>query len=91
MSSCPTGGSPVLHALELVVVTAGLTPRLVERLIQRGHARRHVSLVYVDGRHDPEPGLLRLRAAGIPVAVVRPGDDLAPALGGRVLAEAAGG
>jgi len=85
------GGSPVLHALELVVVTAGLTPRLVERLIQRGHARRHVSLVYVDGRHDPEPGLLRLRAAGIPVAVVRPGDDLAPALGGRVLAEAAGG
>ena len=31
----------------------------------------------------PEPQLLRLQSAGIPVAVVRPGDDLAEALGGR--------
>jgi uncharacterized protein (DUF58 family) len=84
-------GSPVLHALELVVVTAALTPLLVERIVQRRHARRHVSLVYVDGRRDREPGLLRLQAAGIAVAVVQPGDDLSYALGGRVVAEAIGG
>jgi hypothetical protein len=36
--------------------------------------------VYVDAVGEPAPQLLRLQAAGIPVAVVRPGDDLAVAL-----------
>lgn len=84
-------GGPVLSALDLVIVTTRLTPRLAERLIQRGHARRHVSVVYVDGLGSREPSLLRLRATGIPAAVVRPGDDLAIALGARTLAEAADG
>ncbi|MBA3718504.1 MAG: DUF58 domain-containing protein [Actinobacteria bacterium] len=85
--------SAVLRALELVVVTARLTPRLVDRLVQRGHARRQVSLVYVEaatfagGAPRREPSLLRLQAAGVPVATVRYGDDLAAALGGRALAE----
>jgi hypothetical protein len=39
--------------------------------------------VYVEAAPGPEPQLLRLQAAGIPVAVVRPGDDLAASLGGR--------
>ena len=41
-------------------------------------ARRLARLRRDDAR--PEPQLLRLQAAGIPVAVVRPGDDLAGAL-----------
>ena len=32
--------------------------------------------------HRPEPALLRLQAAGVPIAVVRQGDDLAVALAG---------
>jgi uncharacterized protein (DUF58 family) len=80
---------PVMAALELVVVTAGITPTLIDRLVQRRMGHRQVSLVYADGAELPQPGLLRLQAAGIPVAVVRAGDDLATALSGRPLAEAA--
>jgi uncharacterized protein (DUF58 family) len=80
---------PVMAALEVVVVTAGLTPTLADRLVQRRMGHRQVSLVYVDGAEVPQPGLLRLQAAGVPVAVVREGDDLAAALSGRPLAEAA--
>jgi hypothetical protein len=82
---------PVLAALELVVVTAAITPVLVDRLVQRRIARRQVSLVYADGTSDREPGLLRLQAAGVPVAIVREGADLAAALGERRIAEAAHG
>jgi hypothetical protein len=39
--------------------------------------------VYVDTGGGPEPQLLRLQAVGIPVAVVRPGGDLAGALAGQ--------
>jgi hypothetical protein len=45
-------------------------------------SRRGASVVYVQAAPEPEPQLLRLQAAGIPIAVVRPGDDLARALGG---------
>lgn len=90
--------SRAARALELVVVTARLAPDLVDRLIQRAGHTRHVSLVYVDaaswnGRADPERerALLRLHAAGVPVAVVRKGDDLRAALGGGRLREAVGG
>jgi hypothetical protein len=55
-----------------------------------------VSVVYVDtgsfgGRPQREPGLLRLQAAGIPVAVVRRGDDLAGKLTGQALREVVSG
>jgi hypothetical protein len=86
---------PAARALELAVVTARLAPELVDRLVQRALSRRQVSLVYVDpasfngARRRPEPLLLRLHTAGIPVAVVRAGDDLGPALEGAPSAEAA--
>jgi uncharacterized protein (DUF58 family) len=86
---------PAARALELAVVTARLAPELVDRLVQRALSRRKVSLVYVDpasfngARRRPEPLLLRLHTAGIPVAVVRAGDDLGAALEGAPVAEAA--
>jgi uncharacterized protein (DUF58 family) len=80
--------APAGRALELVVVTAAVTPALVDRLAQRARARRRVSLVYVDAASfarpavaTSEPLLLRLDASGIPVAVIRSGDDLAERLG----------
>lgn len=66
------------RALELVVVTSSVEAPLADRLVQRVLSRRGSSLVYVGG--DREPQLLRLQTAGIPVAVVKPGDDLAAAL-----------
>jgi uncharacterized protein (DUF58 family) len=85
---------PAARALELAVVTARLEAGLVDRLVQRALSRRKVSLVYVDpasfngAPRQPEPLLLRLGGAGIPVAVVRAGDDLASALEGSAVAEA---
>ena len=86
---------PAARALELVVVSARIEPALVDQLVQRALSRRKVSLVFVDAasfngaRRRPEPSLLRLSGAGVPVAVVRAGDDLAAALEGAPLAEAA--
>jgi len=86
---------PAARALELAVVTARLEAGLVDRLVQLALSRRKVSVVYVDpasfngAPRRPEPLLLRLDGAGIPVAVVRAGDDLAHALEGSALAEAA--
>jgi uncharacterized protein (DUF58 family) len=76
-------GGVVARSLELVVVTSRVDIPLVDRLVQRTLSRRGTSLVYVEATPGPEPQLLRLQSAGIPVAVVRPGDDLAEALGGR--------
>jgi uncharacterized protein (DUF58 family) len=81
-------GGAASRALELTVVTSALTPRLAERLAHRSLARHPVSIVYVDGasfapeareRTSPEAAaqLLRLQRAGIPVVVLRRGDDLA--------------
>jgi uncharacterized protein (DUF58 family) len=90
-------GGPAARSLELVVVTSRVDPPLVHRLVQRALARRGVALVYVEpasfagGRAQPQPLLLRLQAVGIPVAVVRKGDDLAAALSAAELAEAARG
>jgi len=74
------------RALELALVTASLTPALADRIVQRMLTHRRVSLVYVDrrARAEPEPQLLRVQAAGVPLAVARPGDDLAAALGAWV-------
>jgi uncharacterized protein (DUF58 family) len=88
---------PATRALELAVVTARLEPALVDILVQRALSRRSVSLVYVDpasfngADRRPEPLLLRLQRAGIPVAVVRDGDDLAACLGGALIADVAHG
>ena len=91
-----SAGSAVARSLELVVVTSRVDAPLADRLVQRALSRRGVSLVYVEpagfvGRPpEPAPALLRLQAAGIPVAVVRRGDDLAAALGARPVQAAAG-
>jgi uncharacterized protein (DUF58 family) len=71
------GGSPATRALELVVVTSRLDRALADRLVQRALSRRGVSLVYLGPK---EPLLLRLQAAGIPVAVIATGADLGSAL-----------
>ncbi len=76
-------GGIVARALELVVVTSRVDVPLADRLVQRALSRRGTSLVYVQATHRPEPQLLRHQSAGIPVAVVCPGDDLAEALGQR--------
>jgi len=83
-----SGVSPAARSLELVVVTSRIEPALVNRLLERALTRRAVALVHVEaasfaGRsRRPEPLLLRLQAAGVPIAVVRQGDDLAVALAG---------
>jgi len=88
--------APIARSGELVVVTAALEPVSVTSLLGIA-ARRFVSVVWVDapswaGRPTrATPGVLRLSANGIPVAVVRRGDDLAAALGaGRVEVAARG-
>ncbi len=73
------------QAGELVVVTAKLEPAAAVALLGVA-TRRLVSVVWIDAASfvsrpaRADPGLLRLSAAGIPLAVVRRGDDLADAL-----------
>ena len=76
-------GGIAARSLELVVVTSRVDVPLVDRLVQRALSRRGVSLVHVETTPGPQPQLLRLLAAGIPVAVVRSGEDLATALGAQ--------
>jgi uncharacterized protein (DUF58 family) len=82
------GASAASRALEVTVVTAQLSIGLVERLAQRAQSNRSVSVVYVEaptfaGRSPArEPALLRLQAAGVPVTVLRHGDDLRSRLAG---------
>lgn len=79
------GRPPVTRAGELVVVTGALEVRTVDRLLDTA-VRRLLSVVWIDapsfaGRPTrADPGVLRLGAASIPVAVVRRGDDLAATL-----------
>ena len=80
-----------------MVVTARLSPQLATTLVQRALGSHGVSLVWVDapsfaGRPTKaEPELLRVQAAGIPVSVVRAGDDLRRALGGAAARRVASG
>jgi uncharacterized protein (DUF58 family) len=76
-------GNAAARSLELVVVTSSVDAPLADRLVQRALSRRGTSVVFVDADGAPAPQLLRLQAVGIPVAVVRPGDDLAGALSAR--------
>jgi uncharacterized protein (DUF58 family) len=86
--------STAARSLELVVVTSRLERSLVDRLLERTLTRRPVALVLIEpesfaGRpRRPEPNLLRLQAAGVPIAVVRQGEDLAAALDGASSREA---
>jgi hypothetical protein len=78
------------HAAELVVVTGALDARLTDALLERALARRPTALVLVEtasfgpngARPARDPALLRLHAAGVPVATIRQGDDLAAKLSG---------
>lgn len=78
---------PASRAFETVVVTARLSGALATKLVQRALSAQGVSVVWIDapsfaGRPTRmEPELLRLRAAGIAVAVVRQGDSLSAVLG----------
>jgi uncharacterized protein (DUF58 family) len=80
-----TTQTPATHAGELVVVTANLDASVVEALLASA-SRRLVSVIWIDapsyaGRPTrAATGPLRLAAAGIPVAAVRRGEDLAAAL-----------
>ena len=86
---------PAARAFELAIVTSRLDAALVDRVVHRSLAQRRVSVVYVDaptfagGRPSREPGLLRLQASGVPVAVVRRGDDLQFVLGTAMKREVA--
>jgi uncharacterized protein (DUF58 family) len=81
---------PATRAMELTVVTSIVSPKLAERLVQRAFAHHPATVVYVDPRsfaegptapvHDVTAQLLRLDRAGIAVAVLRRGDDLAEKL-----------
>jgi len=90
-------GGAAARSLELTVVTASLDGALLDRMLQRALARHTVSLVYVDAASfgtasaGPlrRPELLRLQSVGIPVAVLRRGDDLAAALSAPRTAAAA--
>ena len=90
-----SGASPASRALELVVVTSRIEQALVNRLLERALTSRAAALVHVEagsfaGRpRRPEPALLRLQAAGVPIAVVRRGDDLAVALEGATAGKSA--
>ena len=83
------------RSLELVVVTSRIEPSLVNRLLERALTRRPVALVHVEpgsfaGRpRRPDPDLLRLQAAGVPIAVVRRDEDIAVALDAAGSREAA--
>jgi uncharacterized protein (DUF58 family) len=94
-------GGPAGRALELTVVTANLSPRLVDRLLQRMLNRHAATLVYVERASfadTPAPALdpgvasqvLRLQRGGVPVAVVKRGDDLLAKLGAQPLGAAVG-
>jgi uncharacterized protein (DUF58 family) len=70
--------SPAAQAVELVVVTAALSARLADALVDRTLAYRPASLVLVRANEEPvrDPLLLRLQAGGVPLTVLQPGDDL---------------
>ena len=89
------GAGPAANALDLTIVTSALSARLAERLARRAAGRRGTAVVLVEpqsfrpgGARDSElpvdvrASMLRLARAGVPVAVVRKGDDLLEQLGG---------
>lgn len=88
-------GGSVARAAELVVVSSLLTPASVDALVRRAAAGRRTALVYVDaptyagGEGAPQADLLRLASAGVVVARLQRGDDLAEVLSGHLETRAA--
>ncbi len=86
---------PASRAVETLVVTARLSGALASKLVQRALSGQGVSVVWIDSPSfaarptKVEPELLRLQAAGVPVAVVRRGDSLANVLGASTAARSA--
>ena len=89
------------RALELTVVTAVLTPRLADRLLQRALARHASTLVYVDpvsfapgAMRERDAGvaaqIVRLERGGVPVAVLHRDDDLIEKLAAQRIGAAVG-
>jgi uncharacterized protein (DUF58 family) len=89
------------RALEITVVTAVLTPRLADRLLQRALARHASTLVYVDPvsfapgpRRERDAGvsaqMVRLERGGVPVAVLHRDDDLLDKLSAQRIGAAVG-
>jgi uncharacterized protein (DUF58 family) len=74
--------NPATLALDVVVVTSRLDRTLVDQVAARGSSSHGASFVYVAPGEGRDPALLRLGAAGVAVAVVRDGDDLAAVLAG---------
>jgi hypothetical protein len=94
------GAGAPSKALELCLVTSNLTPRLVDRLLQRSVTRRGTSVVYVDAPSyangspdqisiDARAQVGRLEHAGVAVCVLRQGDDLLTGLGAGLRGERA--
>ena len=94
------GAGPAANALDLTVVTSSLSPRLTERLARRAAGRRGTAVVLVEARSfdasvppdqelpaDVRASMLRLGRAGVPIAVLRRGDDLLEVLGGESASE----
>jgi uncharacterized protein (DUF58 family) len=82
---------PLAAARELVVVTARADAQTLAALRARASAVVWVDAASWGGVRTPTPPVLSgLRAAGIPVAVLREGEDLAAALGRPLRREAAG-
>ncbi|HXV57562.1 MAG TPA: DUF58 domain-containing protein [Gaiellaceae bacterium] len=84
------------RAVELTVVTSSVSQRLVERLAHRALANHGASLVFVEPasfagrpatalRPETSAQLLRLERAGVPIVILRRGDDLAARLGAESL------
>ncbi|MCY4087134.1 MAG: DUF58 domain-containing protein [Actinomycetia bacterium] len=87
------GAGVASQVLHVTVVTSGLDARLADRLVQRTRGKRGTALVYIEGLSfsvsgasaDRPPAIVhgqltRLERAGVPVAVLRRGDDLAERL-----------
>ena len=91
--------SSAAGAQELVVVTSALDVRTVDVLLERALGRRQTSLVYVEAasfrpggaRAVRDPALLRLQLGGVPIAIIRQGDDLGARLSGLEQKAAANG
>jgi uncharacterized protein (DUF58 family) len=95
------GAGAPSKALELCLVTSNLSSRLVDRLLQRSVTRRGTSVVYVDTASyaggaasgglpaETRAQIGRLEHSGIPVCVLRHGDDLAARLGTGLATERA--
>ena len=91
---------PAARALELTIVTASITAQLVERVLQRAVGRHPAAVVYIDpasfGDRSFATGpatasqLVRLQRGGVPVAVVRLGDDLSEKLGAQTIGATVG-